>query len=58
MHNFLQMAEESRAAFQTLKDREAPKLAQRFSPRDADLFWADGLAVRSVRLWPGHFALW
>jgi len=33
------MAEESRAAFQALKDREAPKLAHRFGPRDADLFW-------------------
>lgn len=39
MHNLLQMSEESRAAFVALKEREAPKLAQRFSPRDADLFW-------------------
>lgn len=39
MHNLLQMSEESRAAFVTLKEREAPKLAERFSPRDADLFW-------------------
>ena len=39
MHNLLQMSEESRAAFTALREREAPKLAQRFSPRDADLFW-------------------
>lgn len=39
MHNLLQMSEEARAAFKTMKAREAPKLAQRFTPRDADLFW-------------------
>lgn len=39
MHNLLQMSPESRAAFEELKEREAPKLAQRFAPRDADLFW-------------------
>ncbi len=39
MHNLLEMSDESRAAFKALKEREAPKLAQRFTPRDADLFW-------------------
>ena len=39
MHNVLQMAEETRAAFEALRGREAQRLAQRFSPRDADLFW-------------------
>ncbi len=39
MHNVLEMSEESRAAFTALKQREAPKLAERFTPRDADLFW-------------------
>ncbi len=39
MHNLLEMSDESRADFLSLKAREAPGLAQRFSPRDADLFW-------------------
>jgi amylosucrase len=39
MHNILLMSEQSRAAFETLKEREAAKLARRFVPRDADLFW-------------------
>jgi amylosucrase len=33
------MTSESRAKFTELKALEAPKLAQRFAPRDADLFW-------------------
>ena len=39
MHNLLEMSDESRADFLSLKEREAPGLAQKFSPRDADLFW-------------------
>lgn len=39
MHNILQMSSEARAAFGALRDREAPRLAQQFAPRDADLFW-------------------
>jgi len=39
MHNILEMSEQSRAVFKALKEREAPRLAQRFTPRDADLFW-------------------
>ena len=39
MHNILQMSEEARKAFKIIKAREAPKLAQQFTPRDADLFW-------------------
>ena len=39
MHNILQMSEEAREAFKSIKAREEPKLAQRFTPRDADLFW-------------------
>jgi hypothetical protein len=33
------MSDESRGAFETLWEREAPKLEERFDPRDADLFW-------------------
>lgn len=36
MHKLLQMSEESRAVFVALKEREAPKLAQRFNPRDSN----------------------
>jgi len=39
MHNILQMSEEAREAFKNIKAREEQKLAQRFTPRDADLFW-------------------
>ncbi len=39
MLNLLEMSDESRADFLSLKERKAPGLAQRFSPRDADLFW-------------------
>jgi len=39
MHNLLEMSDESRADFKALKEREAPRLAQKFTPRDADLFW-------------------
>ncbi len=39
MHNILEMSDESRADFKAVKAREAPRLAERFTPRDADLFW-------------------
>ena len=39
MHNILEMSDESRADFKAFKAREAPRLAQKFTPRDADLFW-------------------
>ena len=39
MHNILEMSDESRADFKAFKAREAPRLAERFTPRDADLFW-------------------
>ncbi|NBC48120.1 alpha-amylase family glycosyl hydrolase [Thiohalocapsa halophila] len=39
MQNLLQMSPESRAAFERLRDRHAGRLAGRFEPRDADVFW-------------------
>jgi amylosucrase len=33
------MSDESRADFRALKERESARLAQRFTARDADLFW-------------------
>ncbi len=39
MQNLLQMTPESRAAFERLRDRHAARLADRFEPRDADVFW-------------------
>jgi len=33
------MSEEARADFEAIKAHEAPKLAKRITPRDADLFW-------------------
>ncbi|RKT47343.1 alpha-amylase family glycosyl hydrolase [Thiocapsa rosea] len=39
MQNLLRMSPESRAAFVRLRGRHAEKLADRFEPRDADMFW-------------------
>ncbi|MBK1643856.1 alpha-amylase [Thiocapsa imhoffii] len=39
MHNLLQMTPESRVAFARLRERHAAKLADRFEPRDAEMFW-------------------
>ena len=39
MQNLLRMSPEGRAAFARLRDRHADKLADRFEPRDADMFW-------------------
>ncbi len=39
MHNILQMSDSSRSVFLEFKESQAPKLASRCSPRDADIFW-------------------
>jgi amylosucrase len=39
MQNLLQMSADHRSAFERLRARHAQRLASRFEPRDADLFW-------------------
>lgn len=39
MHNVLQMSDSSRAEFLAFKERRAPHLTGRCTPRDADIFW-------------------
>ncbi len=39
MHNVLQMSDSSRSVFLEFKERQSPKLADRCTPRDADIFW-------------------
>ncbi|ESQ16084.1 MAG: alpha-amylase [Thiohalocapsa sp. PB-PSB1] len=39
MHNLLQMSAENRTAFERFRERHAHRVAKRFEPLDADVFW-------------------
>lgn len=39
MHNVIQMSETTRSVFERFKKRQAPKLKDKLSKRDADIFW-------------------